>query len=247
MSNVTEAFRAHHRELANELSEYVAALTQPDSESKAQGLADFLKRELVPHAAGEEQHLYPVVEELLRSYGKPTATMSIDHEYIQSYVNRIDRAVRELDTTEPGRQNAIRTRIAQLGLELKAIFDLHMSKEERVYLPLLEQYVPEQAQQRMLEAMHEPSPAISAETLDVRSIVPMRRHTLIFQTFDALPQGKAFELVNDHDPKPLYYQFAAELPDTFTWDYIERGPSVWRVRIGKTKAARPAAVPGGVG
>lgn len=77
------------------------------------------------------------------------------------------------------------------------------------------------------------------ETLDVRTIAPMNRHTLIFQTFDALSDGAAFELVNDHDPKPLYYQFAAEMPGTFTWDYLERGPAVWRVRVGKTTTAAP--------
>lgn len=77
-------------------------------------------------------------------------------------------------------------------------------------------------------------PANGVETLDVRQIQPMNRHTLIFQTFEALPEGAAFELVNDHDPKPLYYQFAAELAGMFTWEYVERGPIVWRVRIGKT-------------
>ncbi|TAH48883.1 MAG: DUF2249 domain-containing protein [Chloroflexota bacterium] len=85
------------------------------------------------------------------------------------------------------------------------------------------------------------------ETLDVRTIVPMNRHTLIFQTFDALSNGAAFELVNDHDPKPLYYQFAAEMPGAFTWDYIERGPAVWRVRIGKPTKATLETESGKVG
>jgi len=40
-------------------------------------------------------------------------------------------------------------------------------------------------------------------------------------------------LVNDHDPKPLYYQLAAEHPDRFSWDYLEAGPEAWRVRIGR--------------
>ncbi|MEZ5160013.1 MAG: DUF2249 domain-containing protein [Marmoricola sp.] len=40
-------------------------------------------------------------------------------------------------------------------------------------------------------------------------------------------------MVNDHDPKPLWYQFSAEYPDRFTWDYLESGPDVWRVRIGR--------------
>jgi uncharacterized protein (DUF2249 family) len=73
------------------------------------------------------------------------------------------------------------------------------------------------------------------QTIDVRTIVPRERHPLIFNTFARLSAGEAFLLVNDHDPKPLYYQFQAELTDQFQWDYLERGPEVWKVRI-----ARPA-------
>ena len=73
--------------------------------------------------------------------------------------------------------------------------------------------------------------------LDVRSETPRDRHGLIFGTFAELPVGTAFVLVNDHDPKPLYYQLAAENTDQFTWDYLEEGPEVWRVRIGKRDAA----------
>ena len=71
------------------------------------------------------------------------------------------------------------------------------------------------------------------QILDVRSEPPVRRHAMIFETFEALDPGTGFELVNDHDPKPLYYQLAAEQPGTFTWDYLESGPVVWRVRIGR--------------
>lgn len=70
-------------------------------------------------------------------------------------------------------------------------------------------------------------------TIDVRSIVPRERHPLIFGTFANLRPGDAFMLVNDHDPKPLYYQFQAERAGEFSWDYLEEGPEVWRVRIGK--------------
>jgi len=70
--------------------------------------------------------------------------------------------------------------------------------------------------------------------LDIREVPPAKRHPLIFETFEALEPGAGFELVNDHDPKPLYYQMAAERAGTFTWDYLEEGPVVWRVRIGRT-------------
>jgi uncharacterized protein (DUF2249 family) len=69
--------------------------------------------------------------------------------------------------------------------------------------------------------------------VDVRQTAPPERHPLIFQTFESLGAGEAFILVNDHDPKPLYYQFLFELPGQFTWDYLEEGPNAWQVRIGK--------------
>src|SRR5215813_4963332 len=67
--------------------------------------------------------------------------------------------------------------------------------------------------------------------VDVRRISPRERHPLIFSTFRALSRGQAMELVNDHDPRPLYFQFQAELPGGFTWDYLEAGPHTWRVSI----------------
>jgi len=71
-------------------------------------------------------------------------------------------------------------------------------------------------------------------TIDVRTIVPRERHPLIFDTFHKLAAGDAFLLVNDHDPKPLYYQFKAELGDVFQWDYLEQGPEVWKVKIARS-------------
>lgn len=70
-------------------------------------------------------------------------------------------------------------------------------------------------------------------TLDVRIIEPRLKHPTIFETFDATPQGKAFSIINDHDPKPLYYQLMAERPNTFFWEYIKNGPQEWVVKIHK--------------
>ena len=70
-------------------------------------------------------------------------------------------------------------------------------------------------------------------TIDVRTIPPRIRHPMIFETFDKLAAGDAFTLVNDHDPKPLYYQFQAERTGQFTWEYQQQGPEVWQVLISK--------------
>ena len=76
-----------------------------------------------------------------------------------------------------------------------------------------------------------------AKIVDVRTTAPAQRHPLIFSTFEALAPGDSFILVNDHDPKPLYYQFQFEREGQLTWDYLEQGPHDWRVRIGRTAAA----------
>lgn len=67
--------------------------------------------------------------------------------------------------------------------------------------------------------------------LDVRPIPVREKHPTIFATFDALKSGEGFQLINDHDPMPLYYQFNDERPNQFRWEYVERGPEVWSVNI----------------
>ncbi len=79
--------------------------------------------------------------------------------------------------------------------------------------------------------------ASAPDTVDVRSLVPAQRHAKIFQLVNELAPGSSFILVNDHDPKPLYYQLEAEYPKQFSWTYRERGPEVWRVEIGKLAQA----------
>lgn len=87
----------------------------------------------------------------------------------------------------------------------------------------------------------------STPIVDVRQVLPRERHPLIFSTFAALPAGQRMELVNDHDPKPLYQLFRAQLPDGFSWDYLETGPAVWRVAITKQAAIAQSACCGSCG
>jgi uncharacterized protein (DUF2249 family) len=72
--------------------------------------------------------------------------------------------------------------------------------------------------------------------LDVRQLAHGQRHDVIFTAYRALRPGAGFVLVNDHDPKPLRYQFEAQYPGEFTWDYLQTGPKAWRVRIGRSAA-----------
>lgn len=69
--------------------------------------------------------------------------------------------------------------------------------------------------------------------IDVRTLAPEQRHARIFQLLDGLMPGNALVLINDHDPQLLYYQLEAEYPNQFSWTYLDRGPDLWRVKIGR--------------
>lgn len=77
--------------------------------------------------------------------------------------------------------------------------------------------------------------------IDVRPIPCSVKHGLIIQTWLALPVGDHFILLNDHDPVPLYYQFAAQWPGAFTWEHLVKGPKEFRVNITKLIATKEAA------
>ncbi len=77
---------------------------------------------------------------------------------------------------------------------------------------------------------------VTVMDLDVRELIPRERHTTIFARFDALKAGETLRLINDHDPKPLYYQLMAERSGMFTWEPEQQGPEVWVIRIRKTAA-----------
>ncbi|HEV2515849.1 MAG TPA: DUF2249 domain-containing protein [Devosia sp.] len=72
--------------------------------------------------------------------------------------------------------------------------------------------------------------------IDIRQVAPRMRHPLIFSTFEHLAGGGCLRIVNDHDPKPLFYQFSAEYPGIFEWTYEQNGPDVWKVRIDRLVA-----------
>lgn len=234
MITIKEAMHNHHAEMASTLKRYVADLVNNSEAANPQALSAFLLHELLPHAKGEEAYLYPAVDPLVKLYGHATTTMSIDHVYIERYIRDIQQTVKDVEASTGAEQTAARARLQWLALQLQAIFELHLEKEESVYLPLFDTYVSPDEQQHILDAMHAYDKTLAVvATIDVREIPPAQRHPLIFNTFAGLKVGDVFRLINDHDPKPLFYQFKYEFEGRFSWEYVESGPTVWQVNIGK--------------
>ncbi len=72
------------------------------------------------------------------------------------------------------------------------------------------------------------------KTLDLRELPPPERHGKIMELWNSLKEDEAFRIINDHEPKPLYYMFSAEYPGQFEWKYEKQGPDEWVFVISKT-------------
>jgi len=67
--------------------------------------------------------------------------------------------------------------------------------------------------------------------LDLRPMPPFERHEKIFEIWESLKPGQILRMINDHDPKPLHYQFEAKQTGKYEWEYEQQGPKDWIVRI----------------
>jgi regulator of cell morphogenesis and NO signaling len=67
--------------------------------------------------------------------------------------------------------------------------------------------------------------------LDITILEPTQRHQAIFAKFDELGKGESLLITCDHDPKPVFYQLLGERGNVFMWDYLEKGPERWKIRI----------------
>lgn len=78
------------------------------------------------------------------------------------------------------------------------------------------------------------------DVIDVRTIAPAERHATLFDRFDGMLPGEAFVIVNDHNPVPLRRQLEGRTPGEVQWTYLQEGPDLWRVQIGRQEACDDA-------
>lgn len=73
--------------------------------------------------------------------------------------------------------------------------------------------------------------------LDVRDLPPKERHPKIMDAFEELEPGESLTLVNDHDPKPLYYEMQAEREafDAESYEVDREGPERFVAKLPKAE------------
>ncbi|WP_371648883.1 DUF2249 domain-containing protein [Streptomyces mirabilis] len=216
------AIRALHQRLRIGLAAFTESEPVTGSQNVVHAaLVDFCIGELRRHLAAADQTLHAAAsgaaETRLLVRALRTTTAALDE--------RID-ALATTDDTISG------TAMAQV---IEAVLAVHLAAEETVLLPAL----------AALPGADLPALATDLLTLlaggqldhppvvDVREIPHGQRHPRIFARYARLAPGEGFVLVNNHDPKTLRREFEATHPGTHTWDYLESGPEIWQVRIGK--------------
>jgi uncharacterized protein (DUF2249 family) len=84
---------------------------------------------------------------------------------------------------------------------------------------------------------------VADNELDVRQLRKPDKHPTIFACYTELPIGGSFVLVNNHDPKHLRVEFEMDHPGSYQWEYLEKGPQAWRIRITKLTATTAGHAP----
>ncbi|HVA85157.1 MAG TPA: hemerythrin domain-containing protein [Candidatus Saccharimonadales bacterium] len=121
------AIRAHHVELRDTLRARVLALrddvqTGRESSDSRRAVLDYLERELLPHAAAEEEALYPAGDTGLTAL--LVRAMRDEHRNLVAHVGELNAAADGLEAS-----------IAASAV--LALFESHLSKENDLLVPAL--------------------------------------------------------------------------------------------------------------
>lgn len=157
----TQPFREEHEELMEHLGHVrgmMDALGErwgPQEVGALANAVDFFNKMLKPHAAWEEENLYPPVGELVRQKGRPTATMEVDHRYLVQKMGEFEEEVEGLRAAKDDAEAAQHAdRVRRLGYQLEALLELHFLKEESVYLDAMDEHMDPAEVARILSSAH---------------------------------------------------------------------------------------------
>lgn len=189
------------------------------------------------HHKREEEVLFPQMEK--HDIVEPPEIMKLDHiEFRKRKQALYQRAHNSQDYGFP----EFKAKVTELGEYLAKELESHIFKENNIlYQIALQVLTPEEWDKVKRECdklgycCFTPEDQIKEERkvveLDLGTIMPFERHELIFQKWDAVKPGETLKIINDHDPKPLRYQFEVEYKGQYEWEYEQSGPKDWIVKI----------------
>jgi len=224
----TELLRADHQIVLEKLGilETSMARAGEGSLKSVKEVVDFLSGELERHLIDEENALFPALEEFLGREGGPIGVMLAEHEDIRKTLEMLRQTL--------NRENVEPKELSLYGGRILEVLRSHIFKEENILFPIAEMHLEEARLEEMgqkMKAEKGEGQRASPIILDVRPLPPWERHPKIFDIFDGLKKGEILKIINDHDPRPLHYQFIMERPGQFEWESREISPREWEAVI----------------
>jgi iron-sulfur cluster repair protein YtfE (RIC family) len=154
VARITQPLRDEHQELIPLLGQVKTAADLIGQRAGAREALDrayrLLADQLLPHAAAEEAVLYPTVERVI---GSPdaTRTMQVDHAEVGRLTEELRQLREQLGDQVPQAEQTQELRRVLYGVY--TLVKVHFTKEEEVYLPLLDSHLSAEEASTMFDAM----------------------------------------------------------------------------------------------
>lgn len=124
-----------------DLAAQAVTLSELELRNRLTQVLQFLRDGLLPHAREEEVSVYPAAEKLLRAAGGSTRTMSIDHRFVGELVDRLQ------GVAHSSLSGSDREQLRRLLYGLQTLLEVHFTKENEAYVPLLNRLSPPERRQ----------------------------------------------------------------------------------------------------
>jgi len=148
-----DRIQMHRREVVKNLTEQVKSLSESGAEPPIDEVRMFLQQELLPLVEAAESHLMPVVERV-SGEAHEVSSMALDYEVVRRYVGDIQELMYTLETGAGSTERAqLEADLRDKAIRLQAVVELLIEKESRVHLPLLEDHLLDEENERIAERL----------------------------------------------------------------------------------------------
>ncbi len=191
-----------------------------------------LLQESESHHRREEEVIFPRLEQL--GILEPPALMRQDHERFRRRKQRLAELAAQAAQPEGLDFELWRCEVVDHGQYLIRELASHILKEDNVlYRAALRAFSAAEWEKVRTESdaigycRFTPEPGPQLVVLDLRSVPLLKRQARILSAWRQLPTGALLRLINDREPRPLYYLFQATQRGRFEWCYEKEGPEEW--------------------
>ena len=248
---------SEHEVLLDKLDELDEIIDELDTMEDFDDLGEYLDRlkdisrhllDAESHHNREEEALFPAVEK--KGLTGPTEVMREEHDDYLEKKKALGKLIENRDDID---FEEFVQKLKRLGTYLVEGMNNHIYKENNILYPAAGDVLAEEEWSKIKSTFDEMGYTFFApveqnqdkdsdseyeigEELDLRGVPPSERHPRFFRKFDSLQPGQKLVLLNDHEPKPLFYEMKAEREERFvpeSYQVFKRGENKYEAHFPK--------------